>query len=301
MVGIVHKSKPGSDRGREMAGQEQQQGSREARERDGGEMSLPGRPSFDHPNWILDRVTKGTYPESTQVAMGRQFARVLGDMLGKNTTSREESVGVLKAALDSRIEVANFQKHLFESIDTVCHARHLQDATENLVASMEKKLEEDKLSDKLAGVHALMRATVSKMFGDMLEGPQDPRTLMSVSGDQSMHTVFGIRGQVETMTIKMTGGRLSHYFREALEKAQERYDEKKRDLRAGSAIPYDKVFELTLVVERKHQTTREVVQEKFPVKTTKDDLISSYNEALTRYAATGYADRVRAAAPRAIE
>jgi hypothetical protein len=103
------------------------------------------------------------------------------------------------------------------------------------------------------------------------------------------------------MSIKMTRGKLSHYFQQALEKAQERYDDKKRELRNGGVIPFDKVFELTLTIEARDPKTFEIVRATVPVKTTKEDLIASYNEALMRYAATGYADRVRDASPKAIE
>lgn len=264
------------------------------------EARVPERASIDHPNWILDRVTSGTYPESTQVAMSRQFARVLGDMLGKNTNNRGESVAVLGEALQTRVRVPNFEKHLHDAIDTVCQARNLGEASVYLAHNMSVKLDGLPLSDKLTGVHALMRQTVVKMFDNMMDSPHDPHTLMSVSGDGSMHTVFGLHGNVTKMGIKMTAGRLSHYFKEALTEAQRAYGEKKEALRNGRMIEDDKVFELTLTVDRMDPRTRELSRELLPVKTTKEDLIASYTSALTRYAATAYADRVREAA-KAIE
>jgi hypothetical protein len=139
------------------------------------------------------------------------------------------------------------------------------------------------LLERLSTTAALMRETVNKTFDAILRGPTDHDTMMSYSGDQSMCTVFGVRGGVERMSITMVPGQLAHHFKTTLEEAQQRYQAKKIELRAGEAISYDKVFSLTLNVGEK------VVQ----VKTTQDDLVQSYNEALIRYASVSYANRVR--------
>jgi hypothetical protein len=152
---------------------------------------------------------------------------------------------------------------------------------------MDSALQGMPVSERLALTTALMQETVRRMFSEMLDAPQDRHSLMSVSGDLSMKTVFGIRGQVEEMSMTMIRGHLSHYFQEALSEAQGKYQEKKATLRAGGAIPADQVFEFTL-------TEKQTDQEKTTTfKTTKEDLVTSYRAALLRYASTGYADRVR--------
>jgi hypothetical protein len=247
--------------------------------------------TFDHPHWIGDRTSRGTYPESTRVAMGRQFARVLGDMLGKETGSREESIGTLKEALESPAQFTASDRHLYAAIEEVSRSRGYDQATKNLVQYMGTALEGLSLSQRLAVTGALMRETVVKMFSDMLDAPTDPRTLMSVSGDHSMRTVFGVRGHVETMSVTMVRGYLYAYFKEALREAQHQYEEKKAVLRQGGAIRKDDVFELTLAVDGESSV----------YKTTKDDLIKGYTSALIRYASVGYADRVRKRDVKAVE
>jgi hypothetical protein len=129
-----------------------------------------------------------------------------------------------------------------------------------------------------------MRETVLKMFQDMLNGPQDHRTMTSFSGDQSMCTYYGGLGDVERMSITMVKGKLAHHFKTALETAQSRYDGNKEKLQAGEAIPHDEVFSLELKIGGEVTTC----------KTSRTDLITSYNAALIEYASISYANRVRA-------
>lgn len=246
-----------------------------------------GRSAFTHPHWDSDRITSGSSPESTRTAMGRQFARVIGETLGKNTNSSNESLQTLKEALSSPITIMGADKYLYAAIEEVSGSKGYDQATRNLAGYMDSALQGMPVSERLALTTALMQETVRRMFSEMLDAPQDRHSLMSVSGDLSMKTVFGIRGQVEEMSMTMIRGHLSHYFQEALSEAQGKYQEKKATLRAGGAIPADQVFEFTL-------TEKQTDQEKTTTfKTTKEDLVTSYRAALLRYASTGYADRVR--------
>jgi hypothetical protein len=225
----------------------------------------------------------GTTPESTRIAMSRQFARVIGDMLGKHTDSTVASIECLKQALSVPVSIPEFERHLHGAVETVSTSLGYDQATKRLVSHMNGAFQDASLLERLSTTAALMRETVNKTFDAMLRGPTDHDTMMSYSGDQSMCTVFGVRGGVERMSITMVPGQLAHHFKTTLEEAQQRYQAKKIELREGEAIPYDKVFSLTLNVGEK------VVQ----VKTTQDDLVQSYNEALIRYASVSYANRVR--------
>jgi len=240
--------------------------------------------SRQHPDWASDTVSMGTRPESTRVAMGRQFARVIGEMLGKHTASAKDSIECLKSALSKPIHISDFGKHLFSAVDTVSHSRGYDDSTKNLSSLMNEKLTGTPLAEKLSTTATLMRETVLAMFDDMLNGPQDHRTMTSFSGDQSMCTFYGGLGDVERMSITMVKGRLAQHFKTALKTAQSRYEGTKEKLQAGEAIPHDEVFSLQLNVGGEVAT----------FKTSRADLIKSYNAALIEYASVSYADRVRA-------
>lgn len=240
--------------------------------------------SRQHPNWTLDTVSMGTRPESTRIAMGRQFARVLGEMLGKHTSSAQESIECLKGALSTPTRISDFGKHLFSAVDTVSHSRGYDESTKNLSSLMQEKLGNISLTEKLSTIATLMRETVLVMFDDMLNGPKDPISMTSFSGDQSMCTFYGGLGDVERMSITMVRGKLAHHFKTALTTAQIRYEENKEKLQAGEAIPNDKVFSLALDIEGDVTT----------FKTSRADLIKSYNAALIEYASISYANRARA-------
>jgi len=240
--------------------------------------------SRQHPDWASDTVSMGTRPESTRIAMGRQFARVLGEMLGKHTASRESSIECLKDALSKPVHISDFGKHLFSAVDTVSQSRGYDESTRNLSSLMHEKLGDIPLAEKLSTTATLMRETVLKMFEDMLNGPQDHRTMRSFSGDQSMCTYYGGLGNVERMSITMVRGRLASHFRMALTAAQSRYEGNKERLQAGEPIPHDEVFSLQL----------NVGGEVAAFKTSRADLTKSYNAALIEYASVSYADRVRA-------
>ena len=254
-----------------------------------------GRSAFSHPHWNADRITSGSYPESTRTAMGRQFARVLGETLGANTNSNDESVKTLKEALISPVKILGADRYLYAAIEEVSGSRGYDRATRNLAGYMDSALQGMSLSERLALTTALMQETVRRMFSEMLDAPKDMHSLMSVSGDLSMKTVFGVRGQVEEMSMTMIRGYLSHYFQEALSEAQARYEEKKATLRGGGAIPADQVFEFSLTEKHQEQAKTSTF------KTTKEDLVKSYSAALLRYASTGYADRVRERVGKALE
>jgi hypothetical protein len=245
--------------------------------------SVRNKFSLEHPAWRADHVSMGTTPESTRIAMSRQFARVIGDMLGKHTDSTVASIECLKQALAVPVSIPEFDRHLHGAVETVSTSLGYDQATKRLVSHMNGAFQDASLLERLSTTAALMRETVNKTFDAMLRGPTNQDTMMSYSGDQSMCTVFGVRGRVERMSITMIPGQLAHHFKTTLEEAQQRYQAKKIELRAGEAISYDKVFSLTLNVGEK------VVQ----VKTTQDDLVQSYNEALIRYASVSYANRVR--------
>ena len=238
-----------------------------------------------------DRTTRGTAPESTRIAMGRQFARTLGVILAKNTSSSAESVGALKEALSNPTQFKESERHLYAAIDAVSNSSGYDQATQNVGRYMDTALEGLTLSQKLSVTATLMRQTVVKMFSDMLEGPSMPGTLMSMSGDKSMCTVFGVRGEVEKMSVTMLRGHLSSAFKQTLEQAQQRYQEKKDVLRGGGVIRRDDVFELKLSIDGDVST----------FKTTKADLIEGYTEALMKYASVKYADRVRPREARGLE
>lgn len=240
--------------------------------------------SRQHPNWTLDSVSIGTRPESTRIAMGRQFARVIGEMLGKHTASAKESIEFLKQTLSKPVHISDFGKHLFSAVDTVSQSRGYDESTRNLSLLVNENLKDTPLAEKISTTAALMRETVHRMFDDMFSGPQDHRTMTSFSGDHSMYTYYGGLGDVERMSITMVPGRLASHFKKALETAQSHYDGNKERLQAGEPIPSDKVFSLELNVGGKAMT----------YKTSRTDLIKSYNAALIEYASVSYADRVRA-------
>ncbi len=255
----------------------------EARLLDVKRESFSAQTSFHHPEWILDRATSGTAPESTRIAMGRQFARTLGVILARNTSSSAESVEALREAISSPARLVASERHLYAAIDAVSNSYGYDRATRNMVRLMDSVLEGLPLSEKLSVTAALMRETVVKMFSEMLDAPSVPGSLMSLSGDQSMCTVFGIQGEVEKMSVTMLRGHLSGAFKEALHGAHQKYQEKKAILHDGGAIKQDDVFELKLTIEGDAST----------FKTTKDDLVESYTAALMKYASIKYADRIR--------
>ena len=240
--------------------------------------------SRQHPDWTLDSVSMGTRPESTRIAMGRQFARVIGEMLGKHTSSAEDSIECLKGALSKPVHISDFGKHLFSAVDTVSHSRGYDESTRNLSSLMNENLGNIPLAEKISTTATLMREAVLTMFQDMLNGPQDHRTMTSFSGDQSMCTYYGGLGEVERMSITMVKGRLASHFKTALKTAQSRYEGNKERLQAGEPIPHDQIFSLQLNVGGEVTTC----------KSSRTDLIKSYNAALMEYAAVSYADRVRA-------
>lgn len=265
--------------------------SRNSRPVDVREEFVPHRASFHHPEWILDRATSGTAPESTRIAMGRQFARTLGTLLARNTSSSSESVEVLEQALSSRSKVVGSERYLYAAIDTVSQSYGYDRATRNMVRLMDQALEGVSFSEKLSVTAGLMRQTVVKMFSEMLDAPSIPGSLMSMSGDESMCTVFGLRGEVEKMSVTMLRGHLSSAFKETLREAHQKYQEKKAALQEGGVIKVDEVFELKLTIEGDASV----------FKTTKEDLIESYTAALMRYASIKYADRMRKLEGKGIE
>ena len=91
-----------------------------------------GRSAFTHPHWDSDRITTGSYPESTRTAMGRQFARVVGETLGAHTNSSKESVQTLKEALSSPIKIMGADKYLYAAIEEVSGSKGYDQATRNL-------------------------------------------------------------------------------------------------------------------------------------------------------------------------
>jgi hypothetical protein len=236
-----------------------------------------------HPDWVADCRTSGSNPESTQIAMARQFARVLGDILAKHTTSESHSVACLTQALKEPVQLAWFDTQLFGAVETVSNSFGYDRATTNLVSYVDSLLPGASLPSKLATTAALIRETVKAMFGDMLNGPKDPDSRMSKSGDESMCCRFDERGEVESLHISMMPGKLVHHFKGVLDEAQTNYNAKKAAVLGGDETPSDTVFALTLQVGLK--TTRYI--------TTQDALMKSYCAALLRYASTSYANRVR--------
>lgn len=245
--------------------------------------SVRGRLLPEHPAWIADRPNMGTHLESTRLAMTRQFSRVLGVILARETPTAEDSKACVERALERPVPTPDFERHLHGAVETVTTSLGYDEATKNLYSRMNAAFQDASVYERVETTIALMRETVSKMFGSMLRGPTDLRTMMSYSGDQSMSAAFGPFGKVEQMSLTMLKGALSNEFRKALQAAHDSHRSEKIELRVGEVVPYDKTFPIKLSIEDKV----------FEFKVSREDLIEGYTKALTHYGSVIYAQRVR--------
>ncbi|MEY4668034.1 MAG: hypothetical protein RL518_733 [Pseudomonadota bacterium] len=241
------------------------------------------RISFEHPNWAADRITGGTSPESIKIAMARQFARVLGSELGRNTPSSSESRKCLSAALELLLRPAAMGKTLYGAIETVSRSGDYDDASIHLASYMNARIPEANLSERVATVAALMRESVEQMCISMLTPPTNDRSRQTMSGDRSVCSLFDSRGIVRQVSIQMMPGRLAQHFQVALDTAQTEIREKRATMATAEISTW--VGDFTVVLRVGEASSR--------YRTTREGLIESYYAALLEYACVSYADRVR--------
>jgi hypothetical protein len=224
-----------------------------------------------------------------RVALSRQFARVIGEELGRCTSKEKDAIATLRAALQAKTEIAEPGALVGEVVDAIYQSSDSAAATTNVFRLMSQRLSEFSLNDRLAITGALMRESMIQMFSELFKPPGLERNAMTVTGDGTFQTVFGVQGNVRTMSIEMVSGFLGRYFLQELKKAQDEYQEIKAGLIKGRAIKDDDVFEVNLTL----------TDGTFPAttgfKTTKEGLVEAYLSALIRYASEGYPSRVRQA------
>lgn len=245
--------------------------------------SLREKFPFEHPAWIADRPTMGTHLEATRIAMTRQFARVLGVILARQTPAPEDAKTCVERALERHVPTPDFEKHLHAAVETVTTSLGYDEATKSLYSRMNAAFQDASVYERVETTIALTRETVNKMFESMLRSPTDLRSMMSYSGDQSMSAAFGPQGQVEQVSITMLKGSLSNEFKKALQAAHARYLTEKIQIRVGEVIPLEGRFAVTLSIEDKV----------FEFRATQADLIEGYTKALIHYGSEIYSQRVR--------
>lgn len=246
-------------------------------------------PSYrcDHEKWVKDEIADGSFPESMRVALSRQFARVIGEELGRNTGNEKEAIRVLRAALQAKTELAEPGALVGEVVDAIYRSSDAVAATVNVFRLMSSRLSGFTLDERLAIAGALMRESMHQMFSELFKPPGFERNTMTVTGDGTFNTVFGVKGNVKSMSIRMVSGFLGQYFSEELKKAQDEYQAIKNGLIKGRAVKDDEVFKVNLTL----------TDGRFPVtsefKTTKEGLVEAYLSGLIRYSSEGYPPRVR--------
>ena len=207
-------------------------------------------PSYtcNHARWVKDEITPGSKPESMRVALSRQFARVIGEELGRCTSKEKDAIATLRAALQAKTEIAEPGALVGEVVETIYRSSNSVATTTNVFCLMSQRLSEFSLNDRLAITGALMRESMIQMFSELFKPPGLERNAMTVTGDGTFQTVFGVQGNVRTMSIEMVSGFLGRYFLQELKKAQDEYQEIKAGLIKGRAIKDDDVFEVNLTL-----------------------------------------------------
>jgi hypothetical protein len=195
-----------------------------------------------------------------------------------------------RSAVGTNPTISNPERALHAVVETLLNADEgYTQASSLLVAHFRQALSSLPQEEKLQYLVGLGRTAFTKMIDAQLSNPLHGN--IRFNGDNTMHTVFGVRGEVKEVGLRLVKGKLSRRLEKHLEEAHNDYEAKKGDLRDGRAIQEDKVFEVQLRDGRVDRT----------FKATTASLKEAYLKALLGYAAVDYADRVRAERPPALK
>lgn len=209
-------------------------------------MSLGGEGSFDemrvrgaatsggqdydasmlHPRWVIDSPVM---QEPMKFAVSRYLSRLVGNILKETTASDEQARVKLEAITDSKILPDNFVALINMTVE-VLNDRNLtglSDATEKVEAAWESVLASVQITsdDALRVLVAVNEQSCKSMLAELFQPPKAGPGMTRIGQEDldCMSTVFGQQGNVESITIALTRGRLSRVLRKALEHAQEDY------------------------------------------------------------------------------
>lgn len=255
---------------------------------------LHGSISLDyrHPAWTRDSITDSTGGESMRISTVRQLSRTLGTTLADITRDSSAARSYVEEILGYRPKVEVYSTLLNMTVGAIFDAPNFKTSTTSVVCAWTELARENDLKTPLLllGLVAVTRDASTEMLQDLLSKPAVGNT--NESRDGSIRTVFGVRGEVSEINIRVLNGAFSRALSEALSKADSTYQHYRRELQAagGKAIPVaPEVTHVTLAIDHSFQRADDL--HSFQV--TSADFIQAYITATFDYAAGAYADRVR--------
>jgi len=241
-------------------------------------------PVGDHPLWKDDGKAAGTSPESVQTGTLRQVTRVIGRHLAETTPSRTEAVQAVAQVVSQGTKLANLDPLLYGVVEKVTTSANFTNATNRLHNHLQATMQGLSPSERLTVLVGLCRGAFDKMIDCQLSKPQNG--FQRVNGDRTMHTVFGVRGEVVSLDLQLLQGKLAGSLLRELSAHSRKYQAEKARLPSSRALHDDTGFHVTLHVGKK-------VREDFKV--TANGFREAYFTALMEYASVTYADRERRA------
>ncbi len=242
---------------------------------------------IEHQSWKQDLVTLGTNPESTRIAMARQFARSIGTLLAHNSSNQDDSRSLLLSALKVSPPQAIPKNLLYQAIETVTTSGGYDAATNSLFDVISNKLADYSIHDKINIISRLLLQTVQLTFDALLEPPKDPSSRRNESGDSSIFVDFTKEGQIDVVSITMLRGRLCAKFIESLAAIRVKTNE-----HSDSDGDTDTNPKFKVKVDYQAYSGKTVDHSDIFL-VTRPQLVEAYFLALVHYAAIDYADRVR--------
>jgi hypothetical protein len=187
---------------------------------------LESDPTMLHPRWVIDSPVM---QEPMKFAVTRYLSRLAGQILKETTASEEQARAKLEVMVGSKLPLSHLVPLINMTVD-VLNDRNLtglSDATEKVQAAWESTLapvpitSDDALRLLVAVNEQSCRSMLAELFQPPKAGPG--MTRIGQKDLDCMSTVFGQQGNIESIYIALTRGRLSKVLREALGHAQDEY------------------------------------------------------------------------------
>lgn len=227
-----------------------------------------------------------------RISTVRQLSRTLGTILAEITQDSSEARSFLEEIQGYKPKVDVYSTLLTMTVGAIFKAPNFNSSTRAVVKAWRDLAHEHNLKPPLLllGLVAVTRDASTEMLQDLLSKPAVGNTNDSMDG--SIRTVFGMRGEVSEINIRVLNGAFCRALSEALSKADSTYQHYRRELQAagGKAVPVvPEVTQVTLAIDHSFQRPDDL----HFFKVTSADFIQAYITATFDYAAGAYADRVR--------
>jgi hypothetical protein len=248
----------------------------------------------DPPAWVHDRIVTGSDPESMRIAVVRQLSRLVGIHLAELTLDDDGALKLLQTALlrGEQLPLGSTYHTLRDQvIQGISEAKHHEDATFVVLRLWQEQITQAKLQymDSLVYAVAVTKLACHEALSLLLSKPESGQE--RVSGDLTLRTVFGHKGDVDKIYVTQKAGKLSSALARHLKHAAMQYQQQREDvLEAGLGVPVP----TPIVSEVIHsQRGGKEPQPATIYKVTSAEFITAYHDSLLEYAATKFAARWR--------